>query len=55
MEETSKHLWGVSKLTPFLRARFEGPEFAGGIDEQYPQFTELESGEIVRASENASS
>jgi hypothetical protein len=48
MEETSRRLWGVSKLTPFLRARFEGPEFAGGTPEQYPKFSELDSGEIVR-------
>jgi hypothetical protein len=46
MEASLSNVWGVSRLTPFLRARFRDSVFDGGTRETYPQFIELPTGEI---------
>jgi hypothetical protein len=49
LEATAKKLWGVSKLTGFLRTKFKEPEYCDGTPEQYPEFVEGPHGEIVPA------
>jgi hypothetical protein len=47
LEETAKKLWGVSKLSAFLRTKFKEPEYCDGTPEQYPEFIESNTGEIL--------
>jgi hypothetical protein len=47
LEETAKKLWGVSKLSAFLRTKFKDPEYCDGTPEQYPEFVESPTGEIL--------
>jgi hypothetical protein len=49
LEDTAKKLWGVSKLSGFLREKFREPEYCDGTPEQYPEFVEGPGGEILPA------
>ncbi|HVW28422.1 MAG TPA: lipase maturation factor family protein [Polyangiaceae bacterium] len=47
LEETAKKIWGVARLSPFLRRQFKEPEYCDGTPERYPEFTEGPEGEIL--------
>ena len=53
LEETAKKLWGVARLTAFLRGKFREPEYADGTPEQYPEFVEGPGGEILETTRGA--
>jgi hypothetical protein len=53
LEETAKKIWGVAKLSSFLRGKFKEPEYCDGTPEQYPEFVEQPGGEITLAREPA--
>jgi hypothetical protein len=50
LEETAKKLWGVARLTSFLRGKFREPEYCDGTPETYPEFIEGPGGEILQTS-----
>jgi hypothetical protein len=50
-EETAKKIWGVAKLSAFLRGKFKELEYCDGTPEQYPEFVERPGGEIALARE----
>jgi hypothetical protein len=50
LEETAKKLWGVARLTSFLRGKFREAEYCDGTPEMYPEFIEGPGGEILETS-----